>query len=402
MAATKVLHISTWRTACGIATYCENFVKSLDAIGIQNEVYAIQPSEWVDWLPIDIERWRQSVLEAAKGCNLVHIQHEHGLFGYALGQSFACKRFGALVSGLTEMGIPFVTTFHTDVVTHKKQGLRAALASIRKRRMWSKHVFKYFGPGEKRGKAIVHSMRTRRSFIKYGFPADALTVISHPCLNPRTPKYDSRAAKVALGFPEEARVATIFGFVSSYKGHDLAIDAVATLPENFHLAIVGGTHPESKDTFMSSLLDAIPEALKARVRITGWVDQDTAELYFSATDICVAPYRGNTELSGSGAITWPLSSGKPVIASKIDAFQDINRKANCMFMFTPDCVSELAWAIRKVDSDEALRSRLVENAATFCNENSWSASVGRLLAIYKQQGVHVAGDQYPALAKYAA
>lgn len=402
MSSPRVLHVSTWKTACGIATYCENFVNSLNQMGFDNEVFALHPSEWRDMLPIDIQQWEKDLLAKAATVDLVHFQHEHGLFGYALGQKFACKRYGSILRGLDKLKIPSVTTFHTDLVTKQTKGLMGRLNQYRKKRLWGKYVSKYFGPNAGQCKAIVHSMRTRKSFARNGFDANAITVIPHPCLPPRKITLDPIDAKAELGLTPDNKLLSIFGFIGKYKGPEIALDALKKLPENYCLALVGGMHPESKDTFLNTLVDAMPENLKARVRITGWVDRATADLYFAATDVCLAPYRDDVELSGSGAITWALSSGRPVIASKIDAFQTVNRIGECMMMFTPHCSSELAWAVEKVTNDQVLSNRLVERANQFCVSNSWEATVTSALKIYETQGFGAVDDTKLKLVRNAA
>ena len=402
MSAPRVLHVSTWKTACGIATYCENFVNSLANLGFENEVFALHPSEWRDMLPLDIQRWEEEILSKAATVDLVHFQHEHGLYGYALGQKFACKRFGSILKGLQKLNIPSVTTFHTDLVTKQTSGLMGTINHFRKKRLWGKYVSKYFGGNVGQCKAIVHSRRTRKSFARNGFDATSLTVIPHPCLPPREITLDPTAAKAELGLSPDNKLLSIFGFIGRYKGPEIALEALKKLPENYCLALVGGMHPESKDAFLNSLVDSMPEELKERVRITGWVDRATADLYFAATDVCLAPYRDDVELSGSGAITWALSSGRPVIASKIDAFQTVNRIGECMLMFTPHCSSELAWAVEKITNDASLRTRLVERANQFCVEHSWESTVANVLQIYESQGVISAGESKLKLVRDAA
>lgn len=385
--AARILHISTWKVPCGIATYCDNFVRSLVKAGFENEVFPLIPSCWPDFLPDDIAEWRGSLLNKATGFDLVHIQHEHGLFGYALGQKFACKRYGSILSGLRVLNIPCVTTFHTDMETRKHSGLKGILNRFKRNRLWGKYVCDNFRGGNVRARAIVHTRRTRKSFVKHGFPVSSVHVIPHPCLSPRKIQLDSVSAKVSLNLPTDSKLITIFGFLGKYKGHDIAIEAMKKLPENYCLALVGGMHPEAKDSFLDSLVLSIPQDLQSRIRITGWVDRETADRYFAATDICLAPYRADTELSGSGAITWALSSGKPVIASKIDAFQNVNRISECMFMFTPGCVSELSWAIQKIANDRALSAMLVNRATEFCVSHSWDAAVADVINVYEEVGM---------------
>jgi len=378
----RILHVSTWKIPCGIATYCDNLVKALDAEGTRNTVAPVHPAEWKYCLPVDIARWQQSIVQQARDVDLVHIQHEHGLFGYGVGSKFAVKRFGGLLTALQEIAKPVVTTFHTDICTHSRRGLRGKWDRFRRKYLWSRHVTHHFGSESGRARAIVHSSATRRSFVRHGFPVNSIQVIPHACLAPRNYTLSNEEAKAALGLPANSKLLSLFGFISQYKGHDLAMAALERLPENFHLAMVGGMHPEAKDDFLDKLLASIPASMAHRIHVTGWVDRDTADTFFAATDVCLAPYRGKTLLSGSGAITWGLSSGRPVIASKIEAFQNVDRIGNCLFLVTPEKTSELAWAVQKLVNDASLRERLVANANRFSESHSWAQSVSELAKVY--------------------
>jgi len=379
-----VLHISTWGVPCGIATYCENLVHSLESIGWNNTVAPLSPHDWPTFLPQDVNLWLDQIVNQAQTADLIHIQHEHGLFGNAVSNRFAVKRYGSLLKEFQRLKKPVVTTFHTDVCTQPRSGMKKKFHRMRLTRRWRKYVTRYFGATSGKYHAIVHAKDTRHSMVKHGFPEGATHVLPHACLPPRNLSLNQADAKQELNLPPNAKLMSIFGFVARYKGHDLAIQALEELPPNYHLAIVGGAHPESKEEFLDEVVANVSEELKSRVHITGWVDRATADLYFSATDVCLAPYRGNTLLSGSGAITWALSSGRPVIASKIDAFQHVNRQGDCMFMVTPNKTHELAWAVEKVVTDEKLRERLVNNANDFATSYSWESSLAKLLGVYRQ------------------
>jgi glycosyltransferase involved in cell wall biosynthesis len=389
MATKRIVHLSTWKSACGIATYCENFVNAIEARGIECDVIPITPSDWREYLPSDTKAWHAHVTEATEGADLVHIQHEHGLFGHAVSDGFALKQYGAVLKSLHERGIPSVTTFHTQPIALKlKNPLQNLIHGLKRKYRWKKYVAQYFESGL--AQAIVHSMQTRKLFARMGVPAKSIHVLRHPCLPPREIKIDSQTAKQTLGYPEDAKIVALFGFIGQYKGHDIVLETLQNLPENYHFAIVGGMHPEACDGYLDHLVRTIQKEEIERVRITGWVDRQTADLYFAATDVCVAPYRGDTVLSGSGAITWALSSGRPVIASKIEAFRNVNRIADCMMMITPDKTAELGWAIEKLVEDESLRTRLVDNATKFCREHSWDSTLDEVFEVYASLGVDVA------------
>jgi glycosyltransferase involved in cell wall biosynthesis len=207
----------------------------------------------------------------------------------------------------------------------------------------------------------------------------------HACLPQRQFKIDRYKAKSLLKIPGHAKLLTIFGFVGRYKGHDLAVNALKQLPEDYRLAICGGAHPESRDDFLTRLMCQIKEAgLEDRVTITGWLPTESAELYYAATDICLAPYRADSGLSASGALTWALSSNRPIIASKIDAFQPIQRESGAMMMITADALEELCWAIQRLADDEVLQERLVQAAGNYVEKHSWRKNAENTIQLYEQ------------------
>ena len=383
----RILHLSTWNVPFGIATYCGNLVAALDRQGIQSDVYPLFPHAWNSYLQSDIRRMRDEILERARAADLVHVQHEHGLFGVALGARGAAKNFGRILAGLLGSGKPVVTTFHTAPLLGKRHEGFGALLDLLKRfgrdRAWRTRVAGQFTASAGRALAIVHSATTRHALVQSGFPEESVRVVAHGCLPPRDPGVDAAAAKEALGLAPTDTLLTIFGFIGRYKGHDVALRALTHLPPEFRLAICGGAHPESKDSFFNGLLRQVDRLkLHDRVTITGWLSPADADRYYAATDICLAPYRPESGLSASGAITWALSSGRPVVASKIDAFLAIQREANCMLMTTPEQPKEMAWAVRSLASDSAAAARLVRGAGEFCRRHSWDNVARESIGIY--------------------
>lgn len=383
----RILHVSTWGVPCGIATYCGNLVGALERRGIRNDVFALEPHAWKSYLPTDISRLRAAIVERAADVDLVHIQHEHGLFGLANGARGASRNFGSVLSAILRAGRPVVTTFHTSPISGKRhRGLASLLDPIKtfsRQRTWRSRVVSPFVSARGRALAVVHAAPTRHALVRSGIPEAAVRVVPHGCLPQRTYVIDKASAKQALGIDGGAKLLTIFGFIGHYKGHDVAVKALTHLPPEYHLAICGGAHPEAKDPFFDRLLRLIGRlGLRERVTITGWLPAEQAELFYAATDVCVAPYREGSGLSASGAVTWALSSGRPTVASKIDAFQAIQREAACMLMTTPEQPQELAWAVQRLSSDAEATARLIEASGDFCERNSWDVVAGRTLDIY--------------------
>jgi glycosyltransferase involved in cell wall biosynthesis len=399
----RILHVSTWNRPCGIASYCGNLVASLEKLGVTSDVYRLQPHLWRSYTPTDAARLRDEIARHARGYDLVHIQHEHGFFGCANGFKAATRNYGTTLHRIRLANTPVVTTFHTEPIAAPKTrdrrlSLKAALGHLnqfRRRAAWRRHVSSQFGAKATQAKAIVHTTTTRRAMIRHGMPADAVHLIEHGCLPLRDLSLEQRQAKQCLGMSPSVTLLTMFGFVSRYKGHHVAIQALARMPARFHLAICGGVHPESDERYLDSLLRLIEKLrLQDRVTITGWLDEAAAELYYAATDICLAPYT-DASLSASGAITWALASGKPTIGSRVPAFRNICREHECMLLTTPHSARELVWAVEKLRSDPSYARSLVRAAAMYVESYSWDETARSTADLYNDmlsgQDVHAPG-----------
>lgn len=382
----RVLHVSTWEVPCGIATYCANLVHSLDDHGIRNDVYPIAAHRWTTFTAGDARELLRDIASQARLYDVVHIQHEHSLFGHAVSHTAATRNYGELLRLLRAVDRPAVTTFHTVPLGSEPLGWPPSPArwirNWNRRHAWRRHVSGSFAAGGHGARAIVHSASTRRVLVRRGMPAEAIHIIEHGCLPSRELKLDRLSAKTRLGLPPATVMVTMFGFVGRYKGHEVAIRALARMPDRYRLAICGGTHPESQDRCLASLVRLARRlGVEDRVTITGWLTEDDAALHYAATDICLAPYI-DAHLAASGAITWALASGRPIIASKIPAFQEMCRKHPCMLLTTPGMADEIAWAVEKVAADDAFARRLVDAASRYVEDHSWQRAAAETESLY--------------------
>ena len=382
----RVLHLSTWDVPCGIATYCGNLVRALDSLDVRSDVYPLAAHRWRTYTAGDVAELQADIARHAIRYDLVHVQHEHGLFGHAVSYKAAARNFGAILRLVQEAGRPTVTTFHTAPLgagpADGRFSLHQTLRNWGRRMAWSRHVSSRFTGSPQSTAAVVHTPVTRRALIRRGIPAAAVHVIPHGCLPQRDVRLDRISAKARLGLPPSTVLLTMFGFVGGYKGHDLAVRALAKLPARFHLAICGGAHPESEDRALATVLRLVRKlGLEQRVTITGWLSEADAAVHYAATDICLAPYV-DTSLSASGAITWALASGRPTIASKIPAFQEICREQPCLLLTSPGMVDEIVWAAEKLADDRDLAAGLVTAAGRYIDAHSWAATAAATQDLY--------------------
>ena len=242
------------------------------------------------------------------------------------------------------------------------------------RREWRK-LSKLFTKSHK-SLAICHTQVSATKFRCSGF--QNISIITHGVL-------ERKLSRPKRPVPLDGTVIlSLFGFLGDYKGHEFAIAILELLPENFKLCFIGGRHPESGGEEIGNLLRmAADRGFTDRVLITGWVTEDEADRYQLGSHICIAPYQ-TSELSASGALTWALTSGLPIIASDINSFRAINKKRQALFLCHRTDRVEWVWAIKKITEDKSFAKRLVKGARSYCKENSWSNICKQHMELYRE------------------
>ena len=404
----KILHMSTWKQRCGIADFAENMVSHLAPLGVENEVFAIDLPRTRYMTSAEFRCELDHGIAMAAGCDLVHMQHEFSLFAGSGGLEDSIGHFAYLLSGLHAIQRPVAVTFHTEptfstlltVPDPRPGGAGGAAATLewlirktrvrrraaRLQRLWLKRVAPFFAGRADSFRALAPTPRMRLGLVNSGCARKSVTLRPHGIAE-RDASYltiSRDEAKVRLQLPADSVLLTIFGFVAAYKGHSLAVDALKKLPAKYHLAIVGGPSPtDSSDLTLDSIFETWQGEAPDRLHVTGYAPRETIDLYHAATDICLAPFRPEFH-SGSASIGWALSSGKPIIATNIPAFVEVQRGGDCLLMCTPNSVHELAWHIRRLAGDRQLQHKLAQNALNYAQRHSWRQVSRALLDMYRE------------------
>jgi glycosyltransferase involved in cell wall biosynthesis len=387
-AGLRVLHFTTWKTACGIAGYAGDLITGLNGQGVVNTV---RPIDRVAMRTMPVVEWRHELSELcrqARRYDVVHIQHDFSFFTTVACVRDANVNFQTTLRRLARQGTATVMTLHTEPsFATLGAPLRQRLGLLlRGRRTWHGWALgRVLRAYPERFRVIVHTRRSRAVLIDTGVPAGLIHTMPIGFKPVRTShcRLDPAEAKRRLGLPPDCVLLSLFGFVASYKGHEVAVRALKALPANYHLAIIGGPHPEGSEKTLGNVLRLWYKHDPARLRVTGFLEQADLDLYHAATDICLAPYVDNS-LSSSAAITWALTSGKPVIASNINAFREINEATPCLKLVTAGCDMELAWQIQQLRADLPQQQHLVKNALCYARENSWEAIAKRVQQVYAE------------------
>ncbi len=159
---------------------------------------------------------------------------------------------------------------------------------------------------------IVHTSRGREALIRAGCGEDRLSVIPHG-------PFSLDLSQTKTPAPRDPRWSVVlFGRLQDYKGADILIEALATLPQATRDALRVIIAGEPFCDLAPAQAKAAQENLNVEWRL-GWLsDADMAALMVEA-DALVFPYR---RIEASGVYYLTKSLRKWVIASDLGAFGD--------------------------------------------------------------------------------
>jgi glycosyltransferase involved in cell wall biosynthesis len=393
----KVVQISTWNVPCGIAGYTKGLVNGMLKHGIECDVLPIDRQELNYMSRNEVTSYFDLYTDklSSGAYDIIHIQHEFGFFAGSYGPDVSMYSFNKWVKSIAKLRKPIFVTFHSEpsFLKGRPPGILGLAKKKRLQYLWELQIASLFN-SKKNLYSIIHTKNSRRQFLDSGFDKEKICLIKQGVtLTPKGPvdELQKTILKKQYGFPENSVVLAMFGFISTYKGYLTAIRALKYLPDNYHLLIIGMPHPQANDTAFDNILGMMAaskekekellnsgsahnpvKALHERVKLAGYVEYEELQNYYKVVDISLAPYIADANISSSAAITWALSSGKPVIASRVPAFAELNEDVNCLCTVTPDTPGELAYRVQEVINNENLRAQLVANALKYCESNQWS------------------------------
>jgi len=381
----RIALVTTWDVDCGIAGYARGLRDALVAQGVDVDVVAIDRVEQRYCTRPQLRARAREMAASTRGADVVHIQHEHGLFAGSYGYPASLRIFHTL---LADLRTPVAITFHTEPWPFAAPSRRGAerAADVVRQAAWSALVHRHLRRSDRL--VITHTRSARRQLLDAGLSRKRVRIVPQGVTARGTPSPGSPealAARERLGFASDDVVLTCFGFVSRHKGLDVAARALLDLPEHFRLLVVGGPHPHSRDDGLDELLAVLSEEpqLRPRVTLTGHVELERLADLHAATDICLAPYREYPRVASSAAITWALASGRPVVASHVPAFVELDDAAGCIELVAAGAAHELAWVVQRLAGDPARRAVLVRGARAYVAGARWDVAARAHVALYE-------------------
>lgn len=212
--------------------------------------------------------------------------------------------------------------------------------------------------------------------LALGVPPERLCVEHDGFEAARFAALPSRAeARRRLGVDEDQLLVVYTGSLLTWKGVDLLVDAMASLPQAL-LVVAGGPDAEAKQ------LARRAEGL-ANVRVDGFVEPTRVAEYLAAADVGVVPNRSQPAISAR--YTSPLkvfeamAAGLPLVASDLPSLRELLRHGEDAWLVAPDDAAALAAGLQRLLEDKELRLALSQRGLARSVEHTWDARAQRLL-----------------------
>lgn len=290
-----------------------------------------------NWLRRFLRQWRPDVLDA------------HFVWPDGVGVSLLAREFG----------IPYVITLRgkiypcLEIPSQRKQCADAL-----------------------RNAAAVISVDQRMAAIAcdLGAPANHVHVIPNGVDTKLFQPGDQRLARKELGLPKESRLIVTVAHLGERKGHHETIRALAKLPADVFLVLVGGDSPNGHDArVLRRLADSL--GVGHRLILSGRRPYEQIPQFFAAADLSVlASWREGCP----NVVLESLASGRPVVATRVGCTHSMIQPGVNGQLISPKNVDELAVGIRAL-LDNTPSANTVRNSPAVRSWDEIAEDVSRVL-----------------------
>jgi glycosyltransferase involved in cell wall biosynthesis len=226
---------------------------------------------------------------------------------------------------------------------------------------------------------IVQSDVVKEQLLKL-FPKARYRVVAHPVYEIFGDPIEKSEAKRRLNVSDE-RVILFFGYVRTYKGLDLLLDAMPKILREVKVRLlVVGEFYENEAGFRKQIADL---GITATVDVRAdFVANEDVSLYFSACDVVVLPYRSATQ---SGIVQIAYQLHKPCIVTNVGGLAEVVIDHRTGFVVAPDNPSSLADAVIRFYR-ERRELEFVENVKVEKPKYSWDNMIRAIETAVESDG----------------
>jgi glycosyltransferase involved in cell wall biosynthesis len=372
--------VSTYSELCGVAAYARRLEHQLaddfDITVFDLDQYLLRARH--ARVRKFGDRHIREICRALKDFDAVNLQFEHGTLGYSAGDIY--RRFKWIVGAAPRLSVTFHTTVDSPAFDYSRWfkaivRLRLAEAATISRSYHRAHLLSV-GLAKRlrrvqRFRPVTLIVHTRREKAHMTYAHGLRNIYDHPLAflsesEAARIRTDARRSRFPIldAVPDAAQLIGVFGFISRYKGFETVIQALHHLPDDHHLLIFGGIHPNeirshqpidpvvlslfeagyvgttlaeagrpeygapavalALDDAMRDLLVRHPKDLSHRIHFLGATNDTDFLAGMALCDAVVFPYL-EVGQSSSGPISQALELGCRVIASRTHTFLQLGR-----------------------------------------------------------------------------
>jgi glycosyltransferase involved in cell wall biosynthesis len=193
----------------------------------------------------------------------------------------------------------------------------------------------------------------------------------------------SAAAEWGLALRPECFTAGYTGHLYTGRGVEALLAVAAQLPDmNF---LIAGGEPQDVDRVRQSAQSAHLE----NVLVTGFIPNADLPRLQAACDVLLMPYQRQVAASSGGDIAPYLSPMKlfeylacerPIVSSDLPVLREVLNSENSILLPGDDINAWVA-ALRRLEADPDLRSRLSARARQDAQQYSWEARARKMLSV---------------------
>jgi len=222
------------------------------------------------------------------------------------------------------------------------------------------------------------------------------------------PGYDRAAWRAGLHVAPNQTLLAYFGLISHTKGLDVLLDALARLPPNIRLLIIGAAANAPEDHAYAERIQQqiAAHGLASRVTITGHCPADQVSAHLLAADFVALPFSDGASFR-RGSLLAVLAHGLPTVTTQPLEPRTGTRRVNRepagdplvlgsgfsiprledgknVLLVPPSDGQRLASAIVRLAHDPELRKRLAAGGRMLAQQFAWPAIAERHETLYAQ------------------
>ena len=187
-------------------------------------------------------------------------------------------------------------------------------------------------------------------------PEAVTLVLKHPSYQQFGLKIDKKRAREILNVNQTKKTVLFFGLIRDYKGLDLLLAAFSMLDDSFQLVIAGEVYGD-RDGYDKLIIQSKNKHIYF---VDQFIPSEEVNLYFSAADLCVLPYKTATQ---SGIKAMCDAFHLPVLVSRVGGLHGDILEGENGFVIRDSSAFPLSEQIEEVFSDSRIEkvSKNIQN-----------------------------------------